>query len=860
MNGLLLRCAGWLFAAVSAAGCAELVLPSRSLDRDGEVAVVYRTNQLATGKGTLALRWTDTYGRLVDDRTITVALTDENEFTFPIDLRRATAMKNQLKAHFSFEGTNKKGEPDRREEEAQTEFIARPSDPRWRDYTIIMWQHRTPEQFAELKKIGIHGGQWVGRNRTTPDFLLNNNLRWYAENIATDFYSEYHRYFPDRRVNWKFVETRELYKKNRSSMEALKRHPSLSDPLWLTKIHDRLVESARFYSPYRPIFYSLGDESGIADLAAFWDFDFSDESLRAMRLWLRQRYGSLQALNNQWATAFTGWDSVLPETTDQAMKRQDDNYSSWSDFKEWMDIAYSRALKMGNDAIREVDPNAYVGIGGGQMPGWGGYDYSRIVKSLTAVEPYDIGNNIEIIRSLNPAMPVVTTAFATGPWEQNRVWYEMLHGNRGLIIWDDKSAFIQNDNKLGERGLEVALYYKELTNGVAAQLINSERLNDPIAIHYSQPSMRVEWMLAQRPKGENWVTRNSSTEYRDSDFLRLRESYCKMIEDQGLQYNFVAYGQVEEGELVKRGYKVLILPHSTALSKAEAAAMRDFVGRGGTLIADTMPGVFDEHARRLPASPLADLFDTAKGVPFTTRAFGRGRGIYLNAEVLNYHQQRLVSKEGPVHQMMSQLLAGSNVKPEFAVTDAAGKSVVGVETHVFRNGGLTIVALMSNPQLRVNELGPPEFRSNDRFAKPVPVKVSLPREGFLYDIRAAKDLGKRKELNVTVQPYEPSIFAVSPSPLPELQLTAPERASRGETVRLGIHFANSSIARNHIIRIEVVNPSGETVEAYSGNLIAPSGTASRTIPLAFNDAAGHWQIRAHDLLTGQRKSAGFEVN
>ena len=34
--------------------------------------------------------------------------------------------------------------------------------------------------------------------------------------------------------------------------------------------------------------------------------------------------------------------------------------------------------------------------------------------------------------------------------------------------------------------------------------------------------MRAEWMLAQRPKGENWVTRNSSTEYRDSPFLRLQ--------------------------------------------------------------------------------------------------------------------------------------------------------------------------------------------------------------------------------------------------------------------------------------------------------------------------------------------------
>ncbi len=288
-----------MLAAVCAAGCAELTLPSRSLDHDREIPVTYRTNSLATGSGTLALRWTDTYGRVVEERKIAVTLTDENEFTFPLDLRRCAAMKNELKAHFSFEGKNRKGEPDRREEDAAAEFIARPPDAQWRDYTIIMWQHRNAQQVAALKKIGIQGGQWVGRNKSLPEFLLNNDVRWYAENIATDFYSEYHRYFPDRRVNWKFTETRELYKKDRTSLEPLKRHPSLSDPNWLQKIHDWLVESARFYAPYRPIFYSLGDESGIADLAAFWDFDFSDESLQAMRVWLRQRYGTLEALNRQ---------------------------------------------------------------------------------------------------------------------------------------------------------------------------------------------------------------------------------------------------------------------------------------------------------------------------------------------------------------------------------------------------------------------------------------------------------------------------------------------------------------------------------------------------------------------------------
>src|SRR6185369_15013990 len=131
-----------------------------------------------------------------------------------------------------------------------------------------------------------------------------------------------------------------------------------------------------------------------------------------------------------WGTDFTAWDLVTPDTTNEAMKRADDNFSSWGDFKDFMDSSYARALKMGVDAVHSVDPDAYVGIGGAQMPGWGGYDYWRIANSLSAIEPYDIGNNIEILRSFNPAMPVVTTSFASGNAEKHRVWYELLHGNR----------------------------------------------------------------------------------------------------------------------------------------------------------------------------------------------------------------------------------------------------------------------------------------------------------------------------------------------------------------------------------------------------------------------------------------------
>ena len=98
--------------------------------------------------------------------------------------------------------------------------------------------------------------------------------------------------------------------------------------------------------------------------------------------------------------------------------------------------------------------------------------------------------------------------------------------------------------------------------------------------------------------------------------------------------------------------------------------------------------------------------------------------------------------------------------------------MVGVESHIFRNGGITFITLLSNPLQRVDELGPPDFKSNKRFETPVPVKITLPVAAHVYNARTGKVLGQKKMLEVTVTPYEPVILVSSPAPLPPLSVSA----------------------------------------------------------------------------------------
>ncbi len=861
-----------LGAARVAAQAGPLVLPSSSLERTGEVPVEYHLSRGFTGHATLHLRWTDSLGRVVEDKMVPADLLDETQVTFHLDMSRAVAMKNHLHVDLSLDGKAINGTAFRRDETAEADFVARPRFDGWKDYVIMMWQQYPASLIPALQKLGIDGGEYWARSTTPPDFLIDNNMRWYAESLATDYYSTYHIWHEDRSYDWAFDQAKKLYQENPNSLEAFKRHPSFWDPYWRKEIHDRGVASGERYAPYRPYFYSLADETGIAALAAAWDFDFSDESLVPMRRWLEIQYASLGALNQEWGTNFTAWNLVMPATTNQAMKNPSDNFAAWADFKEWMDISYADALKMGADAIREGDPQAYIGIGGGQMPGWGGYDYARITKAITAIEPYDIGHSVDVIHSLNPSMPIVTTRFRSGPWEKHRTWYELLHGNSGLIIWDqgfdDQAAggggrqqeapYVQKDGQPSPLGREFGEYYNELRDGEGALIINSHPVNNLVAIHYSQASMRTQWMLERRPDGDAWMTRGAGYEHQHNNFVRHRVSWCELIEDEGLQYSFVSYDQIPQGELLKRGYPVLVLPESSSLSAAEAQAIREYVAQGGIVISDALPGTYDEHGKKLPQSSLADLFPGPNSEQVNTHSFGKGKAILLNVDILDYVGKRQQSQEGPIQQLLEQVLRSHGVRPPFSVEDAAGHNVVGIDLHVFANGGARIVTLQSNPPINGDELGPPDFQYHQRFEKPVTIHLHLPNTLYVYDTRARKALGQHKDMTLTVDPYEPTILVTSDAPLPEMQVSVPDHAQRGSIVNIAVHAAPTPADFN-VFHIGVRDPQGNRVLYYSDNLVATQGGGVQSIPLAANDAVGKWSITVQDMLTGQTVTRDLDV-
>jgi hypothetical protein len=639
-----------------------------------------------------------------------------------------------------------------------------------------------------------------------------------VENIATDFFSAYHRYQPNQPVNAAYLRVQAAHQADPVSHEPFMRQPSLADRRWWRQIRDRLRQVARRQSAYHPLFYNLADEAGIADLAAYWDFDFSPSSLAGFRAWLRVRYGTIGTLNRQWGSGFASWNQVMPLTAVEAVRRADGNYAAWADFREWMDVSFFRALKMARDAVHSVAPKAIATIEGGQAPGTGGYDYSLLSRALDGFELYDAGGNIDMIRSFSPHAVLLTTSFEGGPAEKRRVWREVLRGGRGLILWDDGADYVAADAALGTRGREAAGYYNEIRNGVGALLINSRPWPTGIAIHYSPASQRIAWILAEKAKGEAGIEAATAADHPPDDMTLSRDSLCRTLANRGYQYRFVASRQVEEGTLRTGGIHTLVLAGSIALSSVEAAEIRRFVRHGGLVIADGEPGVFDTHGRRLTMPRLSDWFPSGK--PSTPVGIGRGRAVPM---------------EGADFQSIADVLQRNGVEPTFPVTDPRGGGVPEVEVHALRNGAVTLLGLLSGATTAQSRV----------------VTLTLPSAGFVYDLRSGNALGRGRRFSVPLEPDEPTILAVSPRPLAAPRLSVPHHLHPGDIGRIRVHATPSRREGTRIFHVAIYDPTGTLRPAYSGNLLSHDGRATMVLPMAANDPAGVWRVKATDVISGQ---------
>lgn len=671
---------------------------------------------------------------------------------------------------------------------------------------------------------------------------------------------------------------------------------------------------------------------------------------------LSDKLGPLPKANDRWGRR-AGWKAVQKPTNFQTWTQVLDflkrfykelgevnstdgwNVSAWCDFRNFMDASFADAVLRAAQVCKAEDPYARCATEGGQCPfpfGW--YNYEQVLRAVDVIEPYNIGNNVEVIRSLKPeAIMVSTHGYQYTPGKQltaedrlqqkravRPIWWGVFHAHRGSLIWDDNLTnyrFVdEKTRELTPAAETFSEVFKELHQGVPKLVMNSRRMHDGIALHYSHPSMQVHWLLSNLKYARDWVAHSGGD--RGSHITAVRNAWTKLIEDLGFQYNFVSGSQIESRGLNSGEYRAFVMPQSLAVSAREAEQIREFVRDGGLLIADYRNATMNEHGRDLGHGQLDDVFgisrtpspapagqtETARGVAdegsvqlqgkqlslltpgdngikptagkvlaqsgnsplVIVNAFGKGKAVFLNLEISAYAYQRLeASLASGLPELMEGVFGLANIAPRLQVLGADGKRLPGTEVVVFSNGGCEHVAVFRNPQFDDGGWGSfPTMEArewagsidNSLLEKEARVRLVWSEERQTYDIMQRKDMGSIKSLEATLDPWSPLIFTRSSQPLPGFRLDPPGEVKAGETLNIIVRdTAPLPEGTARVVRIEIEDPSGKTYDLYSRNLLINAMPFRESIPLAFNDPTGRWKIRARDVATGQTVETPFTV-
>ncbi len=693
----------------------------------------------------------------------------------------------------------------------------------WNEYRAVMWigdsAYKRPEKlplfFQRLREMGIDTGMVSGDGSFQP--LLDNQFPYYVENMVNRGLC---LKWNSKVRDWdKFVTQ---WRKDGSPDSALVRDFCLDDPQWRAWATKEMQSIARKNAPHAPLAYDIRDELSTTISANPFDYDFSPMALAKFREWLKAQYGApasgpassganggragsetgapaaLAALNAQWETKFVSWDDVKPFTTDQIKNRMASgdaiprgkpdwqavqrvkfdpaaaeknrtrwNFSPWCDFRTYMDSSLAGALDDVRLASHAVDPRTPVGIEGTQMPhAFGGYDLWKLSQALDWIEPYDIGNSREILGSFMPGKPFLTTVFEKDtPHASRRLWHLLLEGDRGAIVWwsEDCIDWKSEDYALTPKAKALAPVFKELKSPLAQLLLRATPERDPIFLLYSQPSIQVDWLLESTVDGSTWLRRFSSHESSHNVAAKKRNGWLKLFQDLGYSPQFVAADTLSFTFNPQAPSSVMVLSECRALSHPQAHAVATLLdcppgSSGNVIFSDAPPAMFDHHGKFIGATNV--LARLASNAPVTVARAEPvpGKGTKINTvsetrDIAAFNRGRITGQADDWFAWARQFVSLPRVVTVPAETHT--------RIHRYTLGNARLLAFERNVDWHMSE-DLKQAGGNEPLEKPVEITATLAQAAHVYELRTEKYLGRTDRVRFTLDPWQPSLFALLP--------------------------------------------------------------------------------------------------
>ena len=361
-------------------------------------------------------------------------------------------------------------------------------------------------------------------------------------------------------------------------------------------------------------------------------FCYCEKTIDAFREWLKQKYGTLDALNGAWTRRYPNWEAIEPS-------RYMSTYNDWVDWRRFMIERSTREMKFRVETARAADPRHVMESHAAHHP-------PIDACATTGTNAWRLAELVDAWGlSLFPRwqVPVIYHAAAKSEITRSnalgKTFYmtelEAGHGNQGL--WRSpkmRARDIRVHNWLavamGAKGIIYWNYQAEATGreatGYGLVTRDGEATDRSLEAAKNNSIIQAQWDIIKdfHPRAEvalltdqdNALLTYAAQGNEDPSTSSFR-GYYKALWCLDLWADFIEPSRLGEGN-----YKVIIAPWHLVGKRDTCEQLRRFAEQGGTLILETGFGLYDEKFYYNPTVPPYGL----------DRAFGyrEGEAFWLN--------------------------------------------------------------------------------------------------------------------------------------------------------------------------------------------------------------------------------------
>lgn len=333
---------------------------------------------------------------------------------------------------------------------------------------------------------------------------------------------------------------------------------------------------------------------------------------KAFRLWLKDKYGTLDELNRAWNTSFWGhtfydWDEiVLPNMLSEHFEYNRSMFQGITlDYRRFNSDSILNCYRMEYEAVKEITPD--IPVTTNLMGFYPHLDYGKWGKYLDVVSwdnyptcdatPAQIAMTHDIMRGVGGGKPFML--MEQTPGVSNWHSYCALKRPGVMRLWSyqavahgaDSVMFFQMRRSIGACEKYHSAVIDHVGNGetrvyreVAALGRELEKLGDATlgAVTDAKVAIYFDW--------DNWWALNCTAgPSTDLDYKEEVLNYYRALFDMNIPIDFVG----AEDELDR--YQILIAPLLYMTKPGYDEKIRRFVKEGGAFITTFFSGIVDEH-------------------------------------------------------------------------------------------------------------------------------------------------------------------------------------------------------------------------------------------------------------------------